>query len=394
MNDLTTQVEGLPRLIERAASALASATTAAEVLEAKEHADIAYTAAKLAERLARAKGAHDTVVEVCRKAMANSIVIEKRAECILADEYDAAQERGEVRKQSDNQAFSKTEKAGAADINLNPKQIHEARIVRNAERKKPGIVRDTVNAKLKEGKAPTRADVRKAVNKTDKPVETPPKPAPKKAAPSITHPAAQEDRKLTAVDHARTIVRPMVLSGEPIDYNKLDVLHGIAHVTFEKATFAERCRLEAFAEAGLTYDKLSPTAQQRFDVLISHHKAQLGATFEKHVRDEVDARLAKRDAADNERIEQANMVLSKHAGAPFSAKEFITLCWALSAEQSTRENREEALKLINARKHILRKEGRIQPLSSFAKPLPKTPEEWAAAKAAAAAERKTKRQHA
>jgi hypothetical protein len=48
----------------------------------------------------------------------------------LADEYDAAQERGEVRKQSDNQAYSRKEKAGPADIGLTRKQVYEARAVR------------------------------------------------------------------------------------------------------------------------------------------------------------------------------------------------------------------------------------------------------------------------
>jgi hypothetical protein len=392
LNDLTTTIEGLPRLIERAANALASATTAAEVLDAKEFADVSYTAAKLAERLARAKGAHDTVVGACRKAMADSIVIEKQAECRLADEYDAAQQRGDVQPGGRPKTIpNENSIPSVKDVGLSSKQVHEARVVRNAERKKPGIVRETVEAKLKEGKTPTRADVRKAVNDTDKPVGTPPKPAPKKAAPPITRPAAQEDRKLTAVDHARAIVRPMVLSGEAIDYNKLDVLHGISHVTFEKATFAERCRLEAFDEVGIAYDKLSPTAQQKIDALADVTRASLAATFEKRVRDEIDARLAKRDVADLERIAQANAVLSHQAKKPFSAAEFTkVLLWALGPT-SNEENRHEAFKLVNTRKFLLREDGRIQPLSSLAKPLPKTPEDWVAAKAAAAAERKGKR---
>ena len=45
----------LPRLIEQAAAALAAATTAAEVLDAKDKADVAYTAAKTAARFATLK---------------------------------------------------------------------------------------------------------------------------------------------------------------------------------------------------------------------------------------------------------------------------------------------------------------------------------------------------
>lgn len=58
----------------------------------------------------------------------------------LADEYDAAQDRGEVRTRADNQAVSQVEKAGFADIGLTHKEIHEARQIRNAERDDPGIV--------------------------------------------------------------------------------------------------------------------------------------------------------------------------------------------------------------------------------------------------------------
>ena len=44
------QPERLPRLIEQAAAALAKATTAAEVLEARDAAALAYNAAKAAAR--------------------------------------------------------------------------------------------------------------------------------------------------------------------------------------------------------------------------------------------------------------------------------------------------------------------------------------------------------
>jgi hypothetical protein len=58
--------------------------------------------------------------------------IEARANRRLADEYDAAQERGEIRTQRDNQAFSETEKASGPSI-IPPKELHEARIIRDAE---------------------------------------------------------------------------------------------------------------------------------------------------------------------------------------------------------------------------------------------------------------------
>jgi hypothetical protein len=59
----------------------------------------------------------------------------------VADEYDTSQQRGEVRGLSNQRsAASNPEVAGAADIGLTHKEIHEARIVRDGEVAKAGIV--------------------------------------------------------------------------------------------------------------------------------------------------------------------------------------------------------------------------------------------------------------
>lgn len=50
----------------------------------------------------------------------------------LADEYDAAQERGEIRSNGER-SFSSPEKVGSDELNIAPKDIHEARIIRDAE---------------------------------------------------------------------------------------------------------------------------------------------------------------------------------------------------------------------------------------------------------------------
>jgi hypothetical protein len=191
MSDITTvEPERLAALITRAAAALARATTAAEILDATNQAKIVYEAAKAAARLAKAKEAHDEIVAACRKAMADALVIEAQAQCRLADEYDAAQERGEVKTPGQphkkriipNENNSST----VTDIGLTSKQIHEARIVRDAEKKKPGLVKQTIEAKLKAGSEPLRADVRRAAKEAIAPPPPPPRPAP----PSPPRPAA------------------------------------------------------------------------------------------------------------------------------------------------------------------------------------------------------------
>lgn len=70
-------------------------------------------------------------------AQADALDIESAAKRRLADEYDAAQERGEVRGANERTA-SNAEAVGAAEIGLTHKEIHEARQFRDAERDDPG----------------------------------------------------------------------------------------------------------------------------------------------------------------------------------------------------------------------------------------------------------------
>jgi len=51
----------------------------------------------------------------------------------LVNEYDAAQERGELRKAGNPNSSGREELPGPAEIGLSYKQIHEARQIRDAE---------------------------------------------------------------------------------------------------------------------------------------------------------------------------------------------------------------------------------------------------------------------
>lgn len=151
----------LTGLVRRAANQLASATTAAEILEARDSASVAYDASKKAARLARAKGAHDELIAKAHRTQADALEIEAGAKRRLADEYDAAQERGEIRRNGER-SFSSPEKVSGPDI-LDPKDIHEARIIRDAENAQPGIVRRALDARLAQGQEPNKAALREAV---------------------------------------------------------------------------------------------------------------------------------------------------------------------------------------------------------------------------------------
>lgn len=155
----------LPQLVDHAAAALANARTAAEVLEAKEVASFAYDAAKRAARLANAKHAHDELIAAAHRAQADSLAIESQAKRRLADEYDQARIDGTASGQGQRTDLLPEEKkvATAADLGLTHKEIHEGRLIRDAEKAEPGIVRRTLDEKLARGEEPTRAALRKMV---------------------------------------------------------------------------------------------------------------------------------------------------------------------------------------------------------------------------------------
>lgn len=166
MTDLTeAHNTPLPTLIDRAAGALSAAKDSAEVLEARDMARVAYDAAKSASRMARAKKAHESVMSAVYRAQADALLIEARAKMRLADEYDAAQERGEVAKLGDNlpSVDKHNAKPTAADVGLRRDEIHEARKLRDAEKADPGKTERALAEMVASGEDPTKAKLRRAV---------------------------------------------------------------------------------------------------------------------------------------------------------------------------------------------------------------------------------------
>lgn len=162
MNDLSVtaqESDTLPSLIDRAATALSSARDSGEVLEARNMARLAYDAAKSAGRMARAKKAHDEVVGAVYRAQADALLIEARAKMRLADEYDAAQERGEVAKRGQKKSDVGDGNI-STDLGLRRYEIHEARQLRNMERDNPGVIENTLSELVERGEEPTKAAIK------------------------------------------------------------------------------------------------------------------------------------------------------------------------------------------------------------------------------------------
>ena len=65
----------------------------------------------------------------------------------LADEYDAAQDRGEIRVPNER-TTSNAETVSVSEIGFSHKEIHEARLIRNAEVAEPGIVRRVLDERI------------------------------------------------------------------------------------------------------------------------------------------------------------------------------------------------------------------------------------------------------
>jgi hypothetical protein len=158
-------------LIDRATAALESARSSGEVLEARDMARMAYDAAKSAARIMRAKEAHDSLIADVHRSQAHALAIRARAEMRLAEEYDAAQERGEVGKRGDFGGVSSRGKdtPTAADLGLAHKDIHEFRAIRDAEREEPGVIQRTIDKIVERGEEPTRAALNREISRKPKP---------------------------------------------------------------------------------------------------------------------------------------------------------------------------------------------------------------------------------
>lgn len=86
---------------------------------------------------------HDDLIAAAHRARADALEIEAQAKRRLADEYDAAQQRGEVQTPGGDRktivSAGNNDRATVTDLGLTRKAIHEARQLRDAEGTDPGV---------------------------------------------------------------------------------------------------------------------------------------------------------------------------------------------------------------------------------------------------------------
>ena len=148
MNDMSK--ETLPAVIAGAQRRLIDAKTSADVLEVRRIADAAYHCAR--------------ITKAGNELTGDALVMISLAEMRLAREIEDGQDRGEVAKDgrpktvSDGNGFAP---ATVADLGVSRKQVHDwKRTARAGET----VVRKAVTDQLDQGKTPTKADIKRAVD--------------------------------------------------------------------------------------------------------------------------------------------------------------------------------------------------------------------------------------
>jgi hypothetical protein len=84
----------------------------------------------------------------------------------LAEEYDAAQERGEVQRAGGDRrsiVAVHNNDPTTAEIGLRRDEIHEARKLRDAEARDPGLIRRAIDNIVERGEEPTRAALHREI---------------------------------------------------------------------------------------------------------------------------------------------------------------------------------------------------------------------------------------
>ncbi|NEI60936.1 hypothetical protein [Rhizobium leguminosarum] len=122
-----------------------------------------YDQSKAAASYAKRMKLSDELIGKARRMQGDALLIETRAKMALADQFDEAQKAGVVatpgrpKKVSDENLFR------LEDVGLSKGQVHEARKLRDAETKEPGLVARAIAARIEAGLEPSRANLRAAV---------------------------------------------------------------------------------------------------------------------------------------------------------------------------------------------------------------------------------------
>lgn len=160
MNDIALRDQSdLAATVERARSLLDEGDYQAALMLSSGAYDKAKAAASYASRIK----AGEQLIGKARRMQADALLIESRAKIALAFEVDEAQAAGLVASQGRPKNIPDENVFRLEDAGLTSKQLHEARTLRDAEAKEPGIVERAIEARLSEGLEPSRRSINHAI---------------------------------------------------------------------------------------------------------------------------------------------------------------------------------------------------------------------------------------
>jgi hypothetical protein len=122
----------------------------------------AYDNAKAGAAFASRVKAGEQLIGKARRMQADALLIESRAKIALANQVDEAQSAGMIAGKGRPKNIPDENIYTLEDAGLTAKQLHEARQLRDAEVREPGIVQRAIEARVEAGMEPSRAALKKS----------------------------------------------------------------------------------------------------------------------------------------------------------------------------------------------------------------------------------------
>lgn len=121
-----------------------------------------YEQAKAAGGYAQKVKASRELVDKARGLQAEALKIESICYVAMADAVDAAQAKGELSRGGRPEKVHDADRFTLEEVGIDKRRLHEARGLRNAERKEPGFIDRVIEVRLSEGLEPSRASLKQA----------------------------------------------------------------------------------------------------------------------------------------------------------------------------------------------------------------------------------------
>ncbi len=121
-----------------------------------------YEQAKAAGGYAQKVKVSRELVDKARVLQAEALKIESICYVAMADAVDAAQAKGELSRGGRPEKVHDADRFTLEEVGIDKRRLHEARGLRNAERKEPGFIDRVIEVRLSEGLEPSRASLKQA----------------------------------------------------------------------------------------------------------------------------------------------------------------------------------------------------------------------------------------